>query len=579
MGKNLSLGSKLVVNLVIPILGMFVISLFGYLYLSNIAHQTIHIIYEEAYKSISLTLNADRDLYQALTALQKIIYARNTDSKVIEDYSSNLSQVIDRISTMNQTLGKNKELWSTIKDDSGRNIFDLFSQFQTDITKWKNTSDSFINKVKDQSIIFSSDIEKWEGEFSQAREELNVIGELIDKGAEELANRQLKLARSYTFNLIIISILIGIITGLLGIFLLRSIRNPINRILETVNEISKGNLSVKEIEIKTRDELGTLAQEINTMLRNLKSIVSNLINTSTTISGTGQDIVRSIEEISKAIQQVSSTIQGVAGGAQETAKSVTDASTAVEKMSEKMDSLAQETSNIERSTKETLNLTEKGQNVVNELNIGFTLVNEATNSVSTVMAELETAAGEIGRIVETITSISSQTNLLALNAAIEAARAGEAGRGFAVVADEVRKLAEESNQSAQRIAQFIEEIRSRITKAAESTNEAVRVISSQVEIGGNVTETFNRIADANRSIMEMINSIASSVSSLVEDGKRISESVQSIAAIAEENAASSEEVSAATEEITAEIGEMESSVRRLSDLALELDRVRQQFIM
>jgi methyl-accepting chemotaxis protein len=579
MVKRLSVGSKLVLNLAIPIIGILAVGIFSYLTLNNTTSTLLSALYEEAYSSISLVLNADRDFYQALTALQEIVYTNNTSDKLINDYSTNLAQVLERTSKAIDTMGRSKDRWGVYKDDSGRNIFDIYSNFQVHINAWKQTSDSLIESIKTGKSIPKDNLKKWLAEFDTAREDLNVIGEIIDKGAGEWSAMQAKYLRTQTIVLVIIFAVTLALTVLLGLLLISGIKNPIERLLNIVTNIAKGNLNIKAIEITTDDEIGKLSKEVNIMLENLRSIISSSKVSSESLSTLSGDISNNIEQASMAIQQISSTVQGVADGAQETANNVTSASNAVETMSKKIEELSQNASKVEKTAQDAMKLTEEGQRVIDELNKGFSKTTDATNSVVTVMSELEQTAGEIGRIVETIMSISSQTNLLALNAAIEAARAGEAGRGFAVVADEVRKLAEESNQSAQRISQFIEEIRNRITLAARSTDEAVKTISTQVEIGTSVTETFNKISQANTGISSMIQEINSGIISLVNDGKKISDAIQSVAAIAQENAASSEEVSAAVEEVTATMENITSNLQRLIEISRELDEINRRFTL
>ncbi len=577
MVKRLSVGSKLFLNLAIPIIGILVVGVFSYFTLNNATSTLLSALYEEAYSSISLVLNADRDFYQALTALQEIVYTNNPSDKLINDYSSNLSQVLERTSKAIDTMGRSKDRWGIYKDDSGRNIFDIYSNFQVHINAWKQTSDSLIESIKTGKSIKTDTIKNWLTEFDTAREDLNVIGEIIDKGAGEWSAMQAKYLRNQAIVLVIIFAVTLAVTVLLGLLLISGIKNPIDKLLNAVTNVAKGNLNIKAIEITTDDEIGKLGREFNIMLENLRSVISSSKVSSESLSTLSRDISNNIEQASMAIQQISSTVQGVADGAQETANNVTSASNAVETMSKKIEDLSQNASKVEKTAQDAMKLTEEGQRVIDELNKGFSKTTDATNSVVTVMNELEQTAGEIGRIVETIMSISSQTNLLALNAAIEAARAGEAGRGFAVVADEVRKLAEESNQSAQRISQFIEEIRNRITLAARSTDEAVKTISTQVEIGASVTETFNKISQANTGISSMIQEINSGIISLVNDGKKISDAIQSVAAIAQENAASSEEVSAAVEEVTATMESITSNLQRLVEISKELDEINRRF--
>ncbi len=381
--------------------------------------------------------------------------------------------------------------------------------------------------------------------------------------------------RLFRVNMILIAIIAGIVL-LLSYFVSLTISKPIVEITESADSIAQGDLT-KEVKTGYFGELTRLARSLATIVSNFRDGIVTMTHSSSQLTSTSAQVSSATEQTSRAVQQVSSTIQGVAGGAQETAKNVTEASSAVENMSRRIEELVQNASIIERAVDDTLKLTDEGQKVVDELTRGFNQTTEATSSVVNVMDELEKVAGEIGNIVETITGISSQTNLLALNAAIEAARAGEAGRGFAVVADEVRKLAEESNENAQRISKFIDEIKNQIAKAAENTGGAANIISRQVEIGTRVTEMFNTISGANTRLADIVENVTRGIEALLEEGKKISNAIQGVAAIAEENAASSEEVSAATEEITATMEEITANIQNLAGLARELEEIINRF--
>ncbi|MGC8889674.1 MAG: methyl-accepting chemotaxis protein [bacterium] len=384
---------------------------------------------------------------------------------------------------------------------------------------------------------------------------------------------------NWLFKVFLITLIVTVIVVIIiGYFMSLSIAKPILELVETTNTLAQGDMTVS---INTRyiGEVGALARSIARLVDNFTSLLLTARDTATQASSMTEQILGAANQSSQAIQQVSSTIQSVASGAQETARNMGDASQAVDSISKKIEDLAQTASSVEQTTQDTIKLTQEGQEVVDELNRGFSQTTQATNSVVSSMDELEKAAGEIGRIIETITSISSQTNLLALNAAIEAARAGEAGRGFAVVADEVRKLAEESNQSAQRISQFIDQIRSQIANTAKNTEEAVKTISRQMEIGSRVVDAFKEIDQATNRVVQMIQDITNGITELVGDARTISQSVQGVAAIAQENAASSEEVSAATEEMTAAIEEITANITSLSELVKGLEEIILRFKM
>jgi methyl-accepting chemotaxis protein len=204
-------------------------------------------------------------------------------------------------------------------------------------------------------------------------------------------------------------------------------------------------------------------------------------------------------------------------------------------------------------------------------------VRESSHAVSAAIRELGEKSEEIGGIVETITGIAGQTNLLALNAAIEAARAGEQGRGFAVVADEVRKLAEESQHAAATIGGLVAEIQSETTKVVGIVDDGSR----RTDEGSNTVDTartaFVQIGEAVEGMHQRVDEIADAIKQIAESSARMSEEVGEVASVAEQSSASAEQVAASTQQTGASTQQIAASAQELAATAETLEKLVAEF--
>ncbi|MEL7088220.1 MAG: methyl-accepting chemotaxis protein, partial [Planctomycetota bacterium] len=290
---------------------------------------------------------------------------------------------------------------------------------------------------------------------------------------------------------------------------------PIKRLCDRIHEIAQGDLT-KRVDIKSNDELGHLGKMFNEFIQKFHDIICTVILTTREVAAASTQIAASSEEIST-------------GMTDQTAQ-VTQISAAVEQMSQSVVEVARKSAEAAGNAEQSGEAAGRGGRTVEETIGEMNAIREAVQESSHSVAQLGQRGEQIGEIIEVINDIADQTNLLALNAAIEAARAGEHGRGFAVVADEVRKLADRTTQATEEIGASIRAIQTETGHAVERMSAG----SAQVDRG------VAKAADAGQSLTQV-----------VQNAREVAAMIQSIAAATEEQSAASEEVARNIENIAA----------------------------
>jgi len=232
---------------------------------------------------------------------------------------------------------------------------------------------------------------------------------------------------------------------------------------------------------------------------------------------------------------------------------------------------------IHQSSVDVLALTEEGNQLMATSNNQMVKIDSIVQNAVVRVKKLDAQAQEISKLVVVIKDIADQTNLLALNAAIEAARAGEHGKGFAVVADEVRKLAEQVAFSVNDITGIVTNIQQDfdvVTSSLEGGYQEVQAGTNQIKA---TSETFNTISESINEVVESVKLISINLSAVSEDGQKMNSAIQEIAAVAEESAAGVEQTTATTEQTSSSMEEMTGKSEQLSELALKLKGLVSQF--
>ena len=376
----------------------------------------------------------------------------------------------------------------------------------------------------------------------------------------------------------IITLIMAVIAVILSFILSNGIAANIQKLQEVFDKASNGDLSTFT-NIKSRDELGNLGKNYNDMIKNIGVLLESAKKTSTTVYETSTGLSSMAEETTASMSKVSMAVSEIAQGAMNLAENSQETVTSIGELSSKLDTISNVTSDMSNVSNNTKELSSEGIGIVNVLISKNSETMEATMKVADIVSNMNESVKKISTISDAITEITEQTNLLSLNASIEAARAGDAGKGFAVVASEIGKLAEQSKKSTEQITVLIEEIQEKADIVVQAMNGTKEINQEQNQAVTKTEKIFNDISASITDLTGKVIEVKSSVDEMQVQKQIFVTQIESTSAISEETAASTEEVTASAERVTETMSRFSQNTEDLKQLAEKRKKAINKFKM
>ncbi|MBP5096830.1 methyl-accepting chemotaxis protein [Pseudomonas protegens] len=413
----------------------------------------------------------------------------------------------------------------------------LYKTFATTLDNYLQAQNEMLelsrqNKLDEMRSLINSRIKEGTDQMGEQLNQLIAINAADARSASKAAGEHYSSAIA---GIVAVAVLAALLTIVLALLLTRSIVTPLNRALNAAQVIAGGNLR-QAIEVDGKDEPARLLQALAEMQASLRRTIEQIAGSATQLASASEELSAVTEEASRGLQQQNNEIE--------------QAATAVNEMTAAVEEVARNAVSTSEASRQSTQAAREGRDRVVETVDAIQTMTHDVQSTSVMIEGLATQGRDIGKVLDVIRAIAEQTNLLALNAAIEAARAGEAGRGFAVVADEVRALAHRTAQSTQEIEKMVAGIQNGTGDAVESMQQSNQRTQSTLELARAAGVALEQIAESINQINERNLVIASASEEQAQVSREVDRNLVNIRDLATQSAAGANQTSAASHELS-----------------------------
>jgi len=539
-GKRLGLRVKIALPFVITAVALVVIGLFAVSTVRNLVSDTDNIA-DTYLPSVSEILNGDRDLYQALVAQMAYVDAQSNNENgenYLASFDENAGQALDRFNTAVGRL-------------EGTGVSDVARGFDAAYERWLGSAQRVLELAEtgDPEQARALAASETNNLFDNLRNYFDEVGAHADARAQIRAGEASSEGQSSSVTILLITaVAILISIGLFAVFL-KMIISSIAALRDQLDNIAQGEGDLTQrIPVEMDDDLGKLAKSFNLVLENLQSMIGSIQQLTRELGTGATDLARAAKDNNDGVTRQTDSISMVA--------------TAINEMQSAIEEVA---GNASRAAEITRDAEEKGKNGARIIRNSSEQVHRLAAQISKaveVIRKLSDDSDNITSVLDVIRGIAEQTNLLALNAAIEAARAGEQGRGFAVVADEVRTLAQRTGQSTEDIQKMITTLQAGVADIVSVMETGSKEASETEKLATDAESELKAILEAMANIADVNTSVASATEEQTQVVDEINRSITEINDLATESASRSRDIDGISESLEGYARELESQTGR-----------------